>query len=333
MQHWTKIIRRLAGLKAGDDDEGKNAQTSGKKAKDGVSRKKLDFKLYIKIFHYTWPFLLLAIIIVFGWNYAAPFFKDLAHIGDRFNGQEEPSNRDPDADYKFMDDQAALKPVSAAELGLSEQFVDPEASGISGEKVSGAAELEKALKAAGRGDIIILAPGTYRVNLKIERSAHLVGSGANTVLTAAGDNLPIIAVNGTSTAVENLIIEGGRIGLSVQDGDLTAARIKFTGLTGAACFAQNSTLNLTYSWISGSGSGIKVFGGEGKINHVIVRSNEGAGITLENSRFNIEANNVSGNGSYGVFADTESQVNITGNAITGNKGFNVRIEGEKEIYR
>ena len=72
---------------------------------------------------------------------------------------------------------------------------------------------------------------------------------------------------------------------------------------------------------------------QGKIIDSIIRNNEKAGVEIRNSKFNINKNIIENNGSYGVYADAESELEVKENYIEGNEGFNVRIENEHTIYK
>ena len=291
-----------------------------------------------KALGYAWPFIVLALIIIFGWNYIKPYVKELARradvIKDRIMGEEDIYvNRDPDADYRFYDDRVGLKAVeSAYELGLKEEYIGMDAL-PQGKKVKNPAELLQAIVDAEPDDIIILLPGEYRMNLEIEKDIYLLGAGAGTVLTARDENQPIISSHDKSIAVENLIIKDAHIGIAAYGNELTIGRVKFMNLSGTACYTRDLHLNFVQSWVYDSNSAVKAINGQGKINDSIIKNNAKAGVELRKSKFQINRNIIENNGSYGVYADAESEVEVKSNYIAGNEGFNVRIENEKQIYR
>jgi hypothetical protein len=105
------------------------------------------------------------------------------------------------------------------------------------------------------------------------------------------------------------------------------------GETGTAVYAENCELNLYNLAITDSFFAIKADNSSGEIGRTIIKNNIKSGIELRKSKFTIQGNIITENGSYGVFADQDSEIVIEGNFIDGNEGFEVRIEGKQEIYR
>jgi hypothetical protein len=105
------------------------------------------------------------------------------------------------------------------------------------------------------------------------------------------------------------------------------------GNKGTAVFIENSKVNLYYLSIKNSNTALKANNSQGEIRGLIIENNKKSGIELRNSEFTIKDNIITQNGSYGIFADADSKVEIEGNFIDENRGFEVRIEGRKLIYR
>src|SRR3989339_539822 len=105
------------------------------------------------------------------------------------------------------------------------------------------------------------------------------------------------------------------------------------GGKGTAVYAQNCRFNLSHLMITDSNSAIKLNNSSGEIRALVIQNNKKSGIELRSSQFAVKGNIIAKNGSYGVFADQDSDVEIEGNYIDENGGFEARIEGKKEIYR
>jgi hypothetical protein len=285
------------------------------------------------IFAYSWPFLGLASFILAGWIYVRPHFSDWYDNIRGIEGVKEIfENPDPDTDYVFFETQAGLKPKKADELSLQINFSEPK-NLPNGIKVSSEAGLIRTLENAKDDDIIILSPGEYRVNLEIKTSLNLLGSGQDTVLMPKDEDKPAIIVDNEPVAVENLMIKDGRMGIVAQNTALTVARVLFTGQTGTALYSENGKLTADQVWIREANFGLKTVNAEGEIKNSIITKNSASGIELRKSKFNIINNQISSNGSYGVYADPETEVYLEGNYIGENSGFEVRVEGRKRIYK
>jgi len=278
--------------------------------------------------------------MILGWIYIKPMlpedFISLKKISDKVASifqKEEPVN--PDEEYKFFYDQSKLKPKTGQELGFEEKFKKEEE--IEKERVVievfSSEELKRAAAEAKGEEVIRLKGGLYKVNLAISKNLTIIGQGSSTVLTAEDNAKAVISVKESELELENMQIKEARIGLEAYGAKVSVKNIKFSQLSATACYASESELKFRESYIYDSGSAIKAIASQGKIEEAIIKDNQKSGVELRGGSFSIKNNIIIDNNSYGVFADQYAKADIAGNYIDNNVGFNVRIEGEKEIYR
>ena len=329
MAKFKYILKKLAGLAVDEDQKEKTARNDGERKRFGVPEKA---KL---IFGYAWPFLALLIIFIFGWHSLKPYLGELFNrvesIKDSLYGEEEPA-RDPDADYEINYSQNKLGPVLISELNIEEEFM-PAEDLPAGMRVKSAAELAEKLKSVPDGTALILEAGEYTLNLEIDRDMIIYGQGSSTVLKAFDPESAVIKATGGTLTLKNMAVTGGRAGIDARQGKLDIEKVKFTGHKAMAIWAEGSELALKSVYIESCDQGIGAMNSSGVIENSTVKDNLKSGVELYSGKFRISGNNISDNGSYGVFADAGSEVEISGNYVEGNRGFNVRIEGERKIYR
>lgn len=301
--------------------------------------KKLDIKL---ILAYAWPFIGLALFFVWAWFYIKPMlpedFFSWEKAGDKIAGifikEEEWTHPDEKYDFHYVQDK--LKPKTEARLGLEEEFSlnnigAPEKAVVISADTS--EDLEKIIKKAAGGEAIKLGAGEFEINLEISKDIALIGQGASTSLSALDPKKPVIRSIDNELSVKNLEIGSGRVGLEADSARINIESVKFSGLSATACYLKSSGLNFKKSYIESSGSALKTLSSSGEISRSIIKNNKRSGIDLRSSNFKIFENIIIGNQSYGIYADQDSEAEIEGNFIDNNSGFQVRIEGEREIYR
>jgi hypothetical protein len=245
----------------------------------------------------------------------------------------------PDEKYIFHEFQDNLEPKTLSEL---EAGISPPLSFLRRQesselektiKASTAIELEKTIKDSQDQDIIELSSGEYEINLEINKNIIINGQGTSTILIAKDKEKTLIKINAKQLEINNLKIKDSPIGIEVYNGKLKVENIEFDNSSKTACYAKNSELIFKNNYIHNSNSALKAINSSGEIQNSIIKNNKKSGIDLRQSKFSIKNNIITNNESYGVFADIDSAIEIEGNFIDDNIGFNVRIEGEKEIYR
>ncbi|OGF27847.1 hypothetical protein A2331_07130 [Candidatus Falkowbacteria bacterium RIFOXYB2_FULL_34_18] len=250
----------------------------------------------------AWPFLGLAGFLIWGWFYVKPLlprdFFSFENMGDKIAGifQKEEEWEHPDAKYNFHYAHNGLKPKGAEDLIdiINNPDIAPAGSEESmGERKNISVNSADELQAAVKD----AAPGDI---IELQPGIYKTNLFIDKDLTIRG--------RGTST----VIIGGGK---------------------GTAVYAQNCRFNLSHLMITDSNSAIKLNNSSGEIRALVIQNNKKSGIELRSSQFAVKGNIIAKNGSYGVFADQDSDVEIEGNYIDENGGFEARIEGKKEIYR
>lgn len=281
-----------------------------------------------KIFHLAWPFLALAIILVFTWEYVKQFLP----IND-----ERASVANPAVIYDMRAEQEDLAPMGIEErMKRQEKFFsadDLKAEFSAAKTVSNADELAATLKAAGAGTVIALKAGEYRLNLDIVKDITLAGSGSSTILTAADPEQPVIKSTGAKVTLANLAIKDAKIGVMAEGGEAVVKRVKFDNLAATACYGAGVKLNFSESYIYNSLSALKFLNSSGEITDSIIKNNAKSGVELRQSEFKITGNVITNNKSYGAYVDGYSRADFSNNYIEGNSGWNVRVEGERKIYK
>jgi len=180
------------------------------------------------------------------------------------------------------------------------------------------------------GGKVKLSEGTFVFNntLKILRSnVTLEGCGAGTkIFLANGANAHVITVGNGSTALSNikicnLLIDGNRANQTVRSNG-----IYFNG--GSGFLITNSVIE--NCWITNCyGSGIYInYGNNNSVIGNVCQSNGEYGICLDNSQYNIVAENqVLSNTMEGIYVYSMSERNIIkGNVISSNNGNGIWID-------
>lgn len=279
----------------------------------------------------SWPFFGLFIAAFFVWNFFAPHFS-----GNQIGESNVSSIREYVPEYNVFSAQDDLRPVRMEELPLVEKI---DVSGILETKngrrieVATSEELSAALQSADDDDVIALGKGEFAINLRIEKDILLLGQGSETVLVAKDQGEPVLKIVSCSADLENFEIKDSAIGIEASETKLKIRNVALENIGISSCYAKLSKVDVSGVNIRESFSAFKFVDSEGVIFSSIAENNTKSGIHLINSRFSVKGNKIVGNGSYGIYADANSEVVVEGNFIEKNKGFNVRIESKKAIYR
>jgi nitrous oxidase accessory protein NosD len=269
----------------------------------------------------------LALVLFLSWDYVKQFLPA---------GTDSPVTPAPAAVYDRRAAQDELKPMGYSEAREKREvfFSADEAAGLygEGETVKDAVGLMAAVKKAKAGAVIRLASGEYRANLFIDKDLSLSGAGSSTVLVAADQKQPVIKSANAKLTLANLVVRDSEIGLLAEGGEVTVRRVRFDKLSATACYGSNAKLDFQESYVYDSLSGVKLANATGQIKDAIIKDNGKAGADLRQSDLSLSGNVITGNDSYGVYADGYSKVALENNFIADNKGWNVRLEGERSIY-
>lgn len=235
-------------------------------------------------------------------------------------------------DYIILEDQKDLSPASKGELQIKESLESPEVRLPNSVKPGD--NLQAKIDSAEEGAVLKLGPGEYKINAVINnKKISILGSGEKTILKAMDANFPVIDAKGSRLEIGGLQIADSRIGLNAEKSEIAAKGVRFSKLSATAFYAGESRVDFENSFIYQCGSAFKAVASEGKISGSIIRQNKKSGVELRESRFSIEKNEITQNGSYGVFLNSLSSAEIKNNYIEENKGYNLRLEGEYKIYK
>ena len=150
--------------------------------------------------------------------------------------------------------------------------------------------IQTAVDSAVSGDVIILKPGAYTENIKINKDNLVISSESgnpdDTIITAKNPNDHVISVEADSVKISGLGITGTK--------DI------YTGIYLSGC----SNCIIENNKILNNGCGIYVLNSEGN--------------TLSNNR-------VTNNGEYGILFSTASSNTLTGNTASENEGRGIHI--------
>ena len=150
--------------------------------------------------------------------------------------------------------------------------------------------IQTAVDNAISGDVIILKPGTYTENIKIDKDNLAItsesGNPDDTIITAKSSNNHVIAMQADYVKISGL--------------EITGTKDSYAGIYLSGC------------------------------NNCIIENNKilnnGHGIYLLNSKYNMLSNNrVTNNGEYGILFSTASNNTLSGNTASDNKGRGIHI--------
>jgi len=119
--------------------------------------------------------------------------------------------------------------------------------------------IQDAINASKEGDTILIAPGTYRENLKIEKSVNIVG-GEKTTLEPKIRLLPTIQVISTpNVVIEGMRIINGSTGLEIlYSGDLDVKNCVFQDNMEAIKITESMNITIQRLEIKGCAVGVTV---------------------------------------------------------------------------
>jgi hypothetical protein len=199
--------------------------------------------------------------------------------------------------------------------------------------------LDGALRHAGAGTRIYLAPGVYRVNVRVEQALALIGDAERRpVLRAADPTRPVVELTDkASISLTNLEIGGGRHGVLVgrraqlvmtncqvfdnADGGVTILPAK--SFWGDPPLSQLETCTLR-----GNRIGVSLEDAALHMLKCTVANNRQAGIAARgDSRLSLVASYVKDNGAEGVLLDLgrKARVTIYQNDLRANGGDGLRV--------
>lgn len=281
------------------------------------------------LFYILWPFAGLLIIGFAVWSFFKPVFNhERGLTEDSFQAAYVP-------EYNIFSNQDALNPAKPEDLNFDGNFdLEKEISQKKGKIVNAGSvgDLLEYSTSLNDGDAIILKNGEYKINLTIDKAISIIGESKNAVLISGKDDKAVLEVSGR-VELKNLTIKDSKIGIEAVDADINIADVYFDNIGATAFYAKNSMVRISDNKVINSSSALKFINSKGEIADSMIENNKKSGIHLINSKFSIKNNKITGNQSYGIYADAASEIDLSGNYIEENKGYNVRIEGEKTIYK
>ena len=181
--------------------------------------------------------------------------------------------------------------------------------------------------------IIYLTAGTYPVNLFINKKVRIIGEGDSAILKAENEKNAIIKVRDGGLGLENVSLVDSSIGIDAGGSELFVSNDKFNNISATAFYARESNVEFKNNSITNCGEAIKTFGSTGSISNSAITDSSKSGIRLIKSNLTIEYNKITGNRSYGIYVDEDSEAQIQHNYIKDNEGYNVRVQKTRDIYK
>jgi len=196
-------------------------------------------------------------------------------------------------------------------------------------------QIPQALAAAASGDMISVAPGTYRGGFTISKNVTVVGSGAGqtTVKGTGRVGVDITVASGVTTTIEALTVDAAAAGTGLAGdavynfGSLTVQDAAVTGSDNNGALFNQGPLTMDHGTVSGnSATGIVIGGGPVAINRSTISGNGGpfaGGIDIGNSvTVSIAHSTISGNGGErtGGVNNNNGTLTIRASTISGNNG-------------
>jgi hypothetical protein len=196
--------------------------------------------------------------------------------------------------------------------------------------------IQAGINAAGYGDTVLVAPGTYYENVQMAEGLSLIGSGMdNTIINGGGLNDVIKALG-----ISNYLIEKFTVQNSQQGGNSPGNIGIFMNPS-----SSHGTKTVRYCWIRDNGHGIEIwndFGGTAYVENNIIEGNIYDGfdpylgtvyltnnVIVGNGRdgyhdwsgggvIYIKNNIITENGRYGIFKHRDTPVFISYNDVWNN---------------
>ncbi len=200
--------------------------------------------------------------------------------------------------------------------------------------------IQAAISAAQAGDLIVIAPGTYKENLTIRKSIELRGAGPGVIVDGSRSrSAPTILIQRThDVVIQNLEITGGRRGIQVERSRNVIIKnnliqqnrrqgILITENSQGAQIVENEILDTAPDEGNVLGNGIILNGDQNArvVNNFIARS-AWSGLRLLSAVAHIEGNTFVENQFYGIeiwpnwvdSPDVPSQATVLNNTLKSN---------------
>ncbi|MEO7330547.1 MAG: right-handed parallel beta-helix repeat-containing protein [Minicystis sp.] len=200
------------------------------------------------------------------------------------------------------------------------------ADGADGSPEHPFATIGAAVATAGKGDAVLIAPGTYAENVTINDDLFLIGSssgvdaGQAQAVIKAPASLAIVVLGGTKVLIRGLVISQPiGAGINVAKGSVT---IEGTRISGAS---PDDLGKFGYGVVASGGSAII-------LQHSAVIGSASAGVLVSDSGAIILQNQIDDNAGGGLRLEhATGEVTIQGNTLSGNHLHGIGVLSSRAI--
>jgi len=193
--------------------------------------------------------------------------------------------------------------------------------------------IQEAVDSAQNGDKILVFPGVYRENVRVNKeltitsNSSLTGDELNrTYVFGADPDNDVFSINSNNVIIEDFFVSGGPSGTGQSEVGISLKGAKNCSLINNAVIMNNIGIllsgaqgnSLTGNLISLGNDGVSLVNSQGNLlsNNLVLTN--GNGITLNSSINNIIDNNTAGSNSIGIYMESASGNTFSHNLISKN---------------
>ncbi|WP_300457837.1 right-handed parallel beta-helix repeat-containing protein [Desulfobacula sp.] len=187
----------------------------------------------------------------------------------------------------------------------------------------------QALEAAFPGDTIEIAPGTYIEDIVVNKAHLTVKGGAGATPVIKGNGQYPLVVNEDGSRWENLRIEGGSAGISINSSHNTLVELAFSDNTEAIVLGhqaeENSLENIEISNFSQAGIRVSSGASQTVLENCHIRYGEGVGVLLQGTGNKVVNCDIYNNLGNGLSVTGAEDVQIRETRIHDNGGYGISL--------